>query len=49
MLTLTALEIEALLLSLKVAVLASALCLVPAIGVAWLLSRTACPAARSSM
>ena len=40
---LTALEIEALILSLKVAVLASALCLVPAIGVAWLLSRTSIP------
>ena len=43
MLTLTSLEIEALSLSLKVAVLASALCLVPAIGVAWLLSRTSIP------
>jgi len=43
MLTLSSLEIEALFLSLKVAVLASALCLVPAIGVAWLLSRTSIP------
>lgn len=40
---LTSLEIEALLLSLKVALLASAACLIPAIGVAWLLSRTRIP------
>jgi molybdate transport system permease protein len=39
----TALEIEALILSLRVAVLASALCLVPAILVAWVLSRTSIP------
>jgi molybdate transport system permease protein len=43
MLSLSPLEIEALLLSLRVAVLASALCLVPAIGIAWVLSRTTIP------
>ena len=43
MLSLTPLEIEALLLSLRVAVLASAACLVPAIGAAWVLSRTTIP------
>jgi molybdate transport system permease protein len=40
---LTALEIEALTLSLRVATLASLLCLPPAVGVAWLLSRTKLP------
>lgn len=40
---LTSLEIEALLLSLKVALLASAACLIPAIAVAWVLSRTRIP------
>ena len=40
---LTSLEIAALLLSLKVALLASAICLPPAIGVAWLLARTRIP------
>ncbi len=40
---LTAIEIEALFLSLKVALLASAACLLPAIGVAWVLSRTTWP------
>lgn len=43
MLSLTGMEIEALLLSLRVALLASALCLLPAIGVAWILSRTNWP------
>jgi molybdate transport system permease protein len=43
MLSLTGMEIEALFLSLRVAVLASALCLLPAIGVAWILSRTRWP------
>jgi molybdate transport system permease protein len=43
MLSLTGMEIEALLLSLRVALLASALCLLPAIGVAWVLSRTKWP------
>jgi molybdate transport system permease protein len=41
--SLTPLEIDALLLSLRVAVLASAACLIPAIGVAWVLSRTRMP------
>ncbi len=40
---LTPLEIEAMLLSIKVAVLASLACLGPAIGVAWVLSRTQVP------
>lgn len=40
---LTPLEIEALTLSLQVALLASLACLVPAIGIAWVLSRTAIP------
>ena len=40
---LTPVEIEALALSLKVALLASVLSLVPAIGAAWLLSRTRLP------
>lgn len=40
---LSALEIDALLLSLRVAALAALLCLPPAIAVAWLLSRTAMP------
>jgi molybdate transport system permease protein len=43
MLSLSPLEIEALLLSLRVAVLASAVCLVPAIGAAWVLSRSSIP------
>lgn len=42
-LTLNALELDALLLSLRVAVLASLACLLPAIGVAWILSRTRWP------
>ena len=41
--TMSALELEALLLSLRVALIASALCLVPAIGVAWLLVRSQMP------
>lgn len=40
---LTPLEIEAFSLSLRVAMLASAACLLPAVGVAWLLSRTRMP------
>lgn len=43
MLLLSDVEIDALLLSLKVALLATALCLPPAILVAWLLSRTKLP------
>ena len=43
MLALTALEIDALLLSLKVALIATTLCIAPAIGVAWVLSRTRIP------
>lgn len=43
MLTLTSVEIEALLLSLRVALIASAACLVPAIAVAWVLARTRWP------
>ena len=40
---LSPIEIEAMVLSLRVALIASALCLVPAIGVAWLLVRTRMP------
>ncbi len=40
---LSPIEIEALVLSLRVALIASALCLVPAIGVAWLLVRSRMP------
>lgn len=43
MLVLTPLEIEALLLSLRVAVMASLAGLLPAIGIAWLLSRSRMP------
>ncbi len=43
MFALSALEIEALSLSLRVALLASAGCLLPAIGIAWVLSRTRVP------
>jgi molybdate transport system permease protein len=43
MFTLSPLEIEALSLSLRVAALASALCVLPAIGVAWLLARSRMP------